>query len=150
SFHNIEPLIYTDFYFHDSHGWRDTLKNVSKAFNAFTATSRQQIRAVSFYTAADNVRYTVKLFSRFDKGELQGELGGQSGWIRHTGFHTVNLDASVWVREGDKFHVVVELSDGGHAIDRTSQIPVLLGQQVRQPPGGPLVISRANAGESFY
>src|SRR5262249_55299605 len=149
SFRNLEPMTYTHVYYHDYHGWRDTLPKVSKAFNAFTATGRQQLRAVSFYTPADNVKYTVKLYSRFDKGQLQDELTTHGGTIRFTGFHTVNLDWPVWVNAKDKFYVYVELSAGGHAIDRTSKIPVLLGEK-KQPSGGPVVLSTANPGESYY
>ena len=44
---------------------------------------------------------------------------------------------------------------GGHAIDRTSEIPVLLDQQQRKQvagrgPNGPIVVSKANPGESYY
>ncbi len=179
SFRNLEPMVYTDIYYHDYHGWRDALPKVSKAFNAFTATGRQQIRAVSLYTMKDNVSYTVKLYGRFDNGQLADPLTTQAGTAKYTGFHTVNLSTPVWVNEKEKFYVCVELSDGGHAIDRTSIIPVLLGQQkkeeqkkaeqpptkdqkkVEQPPqkkkggkGGPgrlpKVISTAHPGESYY
>jgi hypothetical protein len=171
SFRNVEPMRYTHVYFHDFHGWRDTMPKVSKAFNAFTASGRQMLRAVSFYTAKDNVYYTAKLYSRFENGKLDGELASVSGTLRYTGFHTVNLDTPVWVKAKDRFYVYLELSGGGHAIDRTSEIPVLLGQkkeeqkkdEAKQPPkkeqpkirpgngpNGPMVISKAGPNESFY
>jgi C1A family cysteine protease len=179
SFRNIEPMMYTDVYYHDYHGWRDELPKVSKAFNAFTATGRQSIRAVSFYTVKDNVSYVVKLYGKFENGQLSQELTSQAGSHRFTGFHTVNLSTPVWVNAKDKFYVCLELSDGGQAIDRTSIIPVLLGQEKKQeqkkaeqkkdepqkdvqPPakkkggkGGrgfakPKVASTANPGESYY
>ena len=176
SFRNIEPMVYTDIYGHDYHGWRDTLPNVAKAFNAYTATGRQMLRAVSFYTTKHDVKYTFKVYQRFEKGQLQGELAAKSGHVPFTGFHTVNLDVPVLLTRGQNFFVAVELSVGGHAIDRTSQIPVLLGQDKTQPPpkdqpakdqppkkdqpmrkgqpgkgsGTPWVISKAGPGESFY
>ncbi len=149
SFRNVEPMQYDHVYYHDAHGWRDTLGQVSKAFNAFTATGRETLRAVSFYTTQHNVNYTVKVYGKFENGKLGDEKLSQTGTIEYCGFHTIDLRLPVGLKENDKFYVMVELSAGGHAIDRTSNIPVLLGQ-----PGKaqklPVVISTANPGESFY
>lgn len=182
SFRNVELMKYSHIYLHDYHGWRDTLKSVAKAFNTFTASKRHKIVAVSFYTAADNVRYTATIYQRFENGKLSGERASKSGQIRFTGFHTIDLDAPIVVEKGETFHVYLDLSEGGHPIDRTSEIPVLLNDQPdpkqpapkqpdgkqpdpKQPPkgqpkpggigpgrgpNGPLVISRARPGESFY
>jgi hypothetical protein len=148
SFRNLEPMIYSRIYYHDAHGWRDTMKDVSKAFNAFKASGRQTVKAVSFYTAQHDVNYTLKVYSNFENGKLSGELVSQSGTIDYCGLHTIDLRAPVKLKENDQFFVYVELSAGGHAIDRTSEIPVLLGQGKMQ--GKNIVISRANAGESYY
>jgi hypothetical protein len=162
SFRNVEPMKYGHVYFHDYHGWRDTLKDITKAFNVFTATSNHHLSAVSFYTTADNVAYTAKIYNKFDKGELQGLSATKTGAIRYTGFHTVDLDLPVVVMKGETFIVCLELSHGGQAIDRTSEITVLLTQpdpkkaEAKQPDkkgvpkGNPIVISKANPGESYY
>jgi hypothetical protein len=181
SFRNAEPLAYDHVYCHDYHGWRDTLKQVAKAFNAFTASGDQQIRAVSFYTAADNVGYTVKIYRRFQDGRLQEEAASKAGFMPIKGFHTLKLDAPLAVRAKEKFYVYLDLTAGGQAIDRTSEIPVLLQPATQPPPktqpdpkaqpdpktktqpkkgkgprgptgpnGGPIVLSKANPGESYY
>jgi C1A family cysteine protease len=166
SFRNIEPMAYHHVYYHDYHGWRDTLKNVSKAFNAFTAVGHQRLQAVSFYTAADNVSYTVKIYSKFEKGLLSGELASKTGTITYTGFHTIDLASPIEVKEKDSFYVTLEVSQGGQAFDRTSVIPVLLRQEKKEEKKDvvqdkkdkaqkkkgelPLVISKANAGESYW
>ena len=178
SFRNVEPMKYSHVYYHDYHGWRDTLKNVNKAFNVFTASANHNLTAVSFYTTADNVSYTAKIYSKFEKGELQGLRATKTGSMRYTGFHTVDLDVPVAVMKGETFIVCLELSHGGQAIDRTSEIPVLLTQpdpkkETKQPEkkepekkeldkkekdqpkkgakcANPIVISKANAGESYY
>jgi photosystem II stability/assembly factor-like uncharacterized protein len=150
SFRNIEPMVYTHVYCHDYHGWRDTFKGVSRALNAFKATGRQLIRTVSFVTAQSDVRYTVKIYRRFEKGQLQGEVASRSGSVPFTGVHAVNLDVPVLVQDRDTFYVVLELSAGGQAIDRTSEVPVLLGQPARRERPPTTVVSRAGPGESFY
>jgi hypothetical protein len=136
SFRNVEPMTYTDIYYHDNHGWRDTLANVTQAFNAYTATGRQLIKAVSFFTSKHDVRYTVRLYNSFENGRLDGELAAKTGSIPFCGFHTINFDAPVLAQKGDKLYAYLEVSDGGQAIDRTSIIPVLLDDQP-QPPTPP-------------
>ena len=133
SFQDVEPLAYKHIYYHDYHGWRYTMTAVSEAFNAFTATARQLLNAVSFYTAADNVTYTVRIYDRFEGGELLDELSVKSGAIEYTGFHTINLNTPVVLTENDDFYVYLELSAGGHAYDCSSYIELLLSQPSLQP-----------------
>lgn len=127
SFQNVEPLAYDYFYYHDYHGWRDEKSDCQAALNVFTASALHRIRAVSFYTTADAVDYTVTIYDMFEGGTLTGELTSQSGSIEYTGFHTIDLDSPITVIPGEDFYIKLELSAGGYAYDRTSEIPVLLG-----------------------
>jgi C1A family cysteine protease len=145
SFQNVQPLKYDNIYFHDYHGWRDTMEDCSEAFNAFTADRNEYIRSVSFYTAADNVNYTAKIYDSFSGTELSGELASVSGNIQYRGFHTIALPDAVYLDSGNDFYVYLSVSKGGQAYDRTSDIPVLLGSK-----GKTLVRSAASFGESYY
>ena len=146
SFQDVEPNTYTGVYYHDYHGWRDTLTETSAAFNAFTAVGDDPLAAISFYTAADDVDYTARVYDVFDGSQLSGLLAEVSGTIAWRGFHTVDLAGLVPLTDGDDFYLFVEVSDGGQAYDRTSAVEVLLGSEAL----GTAVVSASEAGQSYY
>lgn len=145
SFQDIEYEPFERMYYHDYHGWRDTLTDITEAFNAFTAPADETIASVSFFTAEDDVDYTVEIYDDFTSGQLQNELSSKTGTIEYTGFHTINLDDPIDILYQEDFYIYLSLSSGGHPIDRTSDVPVLLGSSQRV-----IVKSDANPGESYY
>ena len=125
SFQEVEEMKYDSIYYHDYHGWRDTL-DVEEAANAFIAEARDTLVAVSFFAASDSVDYTVGVFrTRYDLVN-EDPVTTQSGIIPYAGFHTIDLDNKVVLMEGDSFYVYLYLDKGGQPYDRTSEVPVLL------------------------
>ena len=145
SFQNVEYEPYDTVYYHDYHGWRDTLTTATEAFNEFSATKDETFVAASFFVAGNNVDYTVKFYDDFDGTDLLNELYSESGTIEYSGFHTIDLGAAVYIPSGDDFYVYLYLSEGGQPYDRTSDVPVLLGGSSKA-----IVPSAANPEESYY
>jgi C1A family cysteine protease len=145
SFSEVEPIAYDQIYYHDYHGWRDTMDDVSEAMNAFTVVDTELLQAVSFFTAADTVDYTVTVYDDFDGVAPTNVLSTAAGSLEFRGFHTVELGSPVELESGEDFFVSVSLSRGGHPFDRSSDVPVLLGAKYRVT-----VESSSSPGQSFY
>jgi len=145
SLRDVEYVQYTDIYYHDYHGWRDTLTTAIETFNTFTSEQDEDIASVSFYTVEDNVDYTAKIYGTFSSGVLSDELASVTGTALLTGFHTVDFPIAVTLDEEDVFHAYLQLGSGGQPFDCTSDVPVLLGASSRT-----IVPSSASPGESFF
>lgn len=157
SFRDVERFAYNRIYYHDYHGWRGTKKDVLQAFNAFAArgpsdnsasgsANREYLKAVSFYTTEHDSDYTIRVYKGFSDGALSDEVASASGREDNKGFHTIDLPDEIGLDVGEMFYVSVELSKGGHAYDKTSNVPVLLcGNQTKT-----IVKSKASPGQSYY
>lgn len=145
SFEDVEPLAFEGVYYHDYHGWRDTMAGVDEAFNVFTASTDELLTAVSFFTATEAVTYSVTVFDTFASGQLADPLSSVSGTLEVRGFHTVDLSLPVTLAAGNDFYLHLSLSDGGQPYDRSSEVPVLLGADSRV-----WVPSASEPGQSYY
>jgi C1A family cysteine protease len=146
TFKDVEPQQYDHIYYHDYHGWRATKTDCSEGFNAFVSESDEYLKSVSFFSAADSVDYTIKIYDTFQNGQLQDELYSQTGYEQYTGFHTVDLSTPLLLESGNDFYVYLNLSRGGQPFDRTSEVPVLLIDDSYLT----IVNSTSNPNESFY
>jgi C1A family cysteine protease len=149
SFRNVERMNYDRIYGHDYHGWREKKTDCEAVFNAYTvigsARGPEQLSSVGFYTAAEDVSYTIIVYDRFESGQLLDQLATKTGTIEYAGYHTIDLDTPIELVAADQFYVYLELSAGGYAYDCTSDIPVLLGASYRA-----IVESSSEPGQSFY
>ncbi len=145
SFFDVELFTYQNVYYHDYHGWRDSMPGVTEAFNAFTTEAAEAIKSVSFFINTDQVDYTLSVYDDFTDGELQNQLGSVSGTLAYRGFTTVDFPNAINFEINDDFYIFLSLSDGGMPYDRTSDVPVLLGGDSRT-----IVNSTASPNQSFY
>jgi C1A family cysteine protease len=146
TFKDVEPQQYDHIYYHDYHGWRATKTDCNEGFNAFVSESDEYLKSVSFFSAADSVDFTIKIYDTFQNGQLQDELYSQTGYEQYTGFHTIDLSTPLVLEGGNDFYVYLNLSKGGQPFDRTSEVPVLLiGDSYLT-----IVNSTSNPNESFY
>lgn len=138
SFQNVERMKYDAVYYHDYHGWSDSMKDTEEAFNAFTVRNGDsgKLAAVSFYTSIDDVEYTAKIFRSFTDGHLTDEASTVSGSIKYRGFHTIDFIDQPHVSKDDKFYIYLYLSQGGQPYDQSSYIPsAFLTYQSSAAPG---------------
>ena len=113
-------------------------------FNAFTADGDETLKKIGIITTEDDASFTIRIWDRFEEGALLDQLVTHSGTFEHQGLHTVDLPIPITLTQEDDFFVELEVSSGGLAFDRTSDIPVLLGASTRT-----IVESHAATGESF-
>lgn len=113
---------YANNYQYDTMGWSfslgtsndpDEAKTV-KAANIFTAESAEMLEAVSFYTTDAGTNYTVSVYTGV--GEGQPESGTaykavQTGTEPYAGYHTIELENPIALEEGERFSIVVELTN---------------------------------------
>ncbi|MBN1332822.1 MAG: hypothetical protein JW971_03575 [Synergistales bacterium] len=124
----IEPWVflsepsrnYTKNYQYDPLGWVGNIGyyDGSDYFaNIFTASGKDLIEAVSFYTPISGSSYEIRIFTdlaRDDDPRSGEEHYHGSGTLVHAGYHTISLTDPISVEQGDDFSVVVKLSTPGY------------------------------------
>ena len=106
-------------YSYDPLGWVESwgYSGSSTAWfaNVFTATTQEQVQAVSFYVASNNSPYVIKIYTGVTGVPTTGTLAQTtSGTASTAGYHTFALTSSVSVASGAKFAAVVELTTPGY------------------------------------
>ncbi|MGA1872909.1 MAG: OmpL47-type beta-barrel domain-containing protein, partial [Thermoplasmatota archaeon] len=150
SFRDVSYLAFDRAYYHDYHGWRDTWYNSTEAFNSYVAERNEQLKGVSFYTTEDGVTAKVTIWDDFRDGSLENALWSDISLYRKKGLHTVFFEEPLELEEGNDFHIMLNVSRGGIAFDRTSLVPTLLGPPTREPGFDSWITSLSAPNQSFY
>ncbi|NCD41111.1 MAG: hypothetical protein EOL88_03375, partial [Bacteroidia bacterium] len=144
-FKEVEPMQYEKVFYHDYHGWRDQMDDVTHAANRFALDDDYILEAVSFFCNAADVAYSVTIYETMTTNGPENELFSFSGTLDNIGFHTLSLPSPLDLTGKNEFSIVLELDAGGMPYDRTSDIPVLLGSSQRT-----IVESTAAPEQSYF
>jgi C1A family cysteine protease len=85
--------------------------------NVFTSTRTETLSAVSFYTTDTNTVYQVSVYKNPNSGTVinsSGPAWSESGTFGNAGYHTVTVSPGVSLTSGDKFSIVVRLTNPTH------------------------------------
>jgi hypothetical protein len=151
SFRDVQPVPYTNVYYHDYHGWRGELETAKECFNKYTVdnTADEYMIDVSFFTVAVDEEWEIKIYDKFVNDELQDELASASGKVWAIGYHTRTLSNPVTLTNGDDFYIYFKVTKGGLAYDRTSS-PFNEEGSSKKVRADALVPSKAAEDESYY
>ncbi|MBN1389542.1 MAG: hypothetical protein JXA22_02755 [Candidatus Thermoplasmatota archaeon] len=150
SFRNVSYLVFDRTYSYDYHGWRDTWYNSTEAFNSYTAERNEQLSGVNFYTTEDSTTVKVTIWDDFEDGVLSNSLRSETRYFERKGLHTVLFEEPLELVGDDDFHIMLNVSRGGIAYDRTSLVPTLLGPPTKEPGFDSWITSRSAPNQSFY
>ena len=113
----VEPADeYDNNYQYDGGIGASDYSGLNKAANVFTVdpdgSTYQDLEAVSIFTSAPNIGYTVEIYRGLTKGS--GPVKGtpaatKTGYTKYEGFNTIELDSPVRLNRGETFSVVVSL-----------------------------------------
>ena len=83
--------------------------------NVFTSLSDEDLKAVSFWTAQNDIDYSINIYTDLADGDdpTSGKIAltaPLTGTEDYCGYHTIKLDNAISLKEGESFSVVVSLT----------------------------------------
>lgn len=110
------PDNYEYIYQYDPFGWVSSLGYTNPTAwcaNVFTANSEEALKAVSFYTTDSNCNYEIYIYTNPGSGPISqaGPVLSKNGTCLTAGYHTIPLDSEVRLMTGQKFSVVLKLTN---------------------------------------
>ncbi|MCR5635929.1 MAG: hypothetical protein K6F76_01940 [Clostridiales bacterium] len=93
----------------------EDLQGSATMANIFTSLSDEELKAVSFWTAQNDVDYSINIYTNLtDKNDpASGKIALTApieGTEDYCGYHTIKLDNAISLSEGESFSVVVTLT----------------------------------------
>jgi C1A family cysteine protease len=106
---------YDKIYQSDLCGWRGNLgyeKESAYFANVYRATTKETLRAVSFYAVDVDTYYEVYVCNDFDEKESLSRKRSPlaSGTLKNAGYYTIPLEQIVNFEPGDQFAIIVYIS----------------------------------------
>ena len=135
---------YEYIYQYDPFGWVTSLgytNPIGWCANVFTANSEEVLKAVSFYTTDSNSNYEIYIYTNLSSGPTNqaGPVFSKNGTCLTAGYHTIPLDSEVRLNTGQKFSVVLKLTNPAYRYTIA----------LEKPKDNWSSKARANSGESF-
>jgi C1A family cysteine protease/putative cell wall-binding protein len=138
---------YENIYQHDGGMDTDTYSAGNEIYmaNVFTASSNQEIKAVSFLSKSYADQYEISVVTGVTSSPSSGSAVSSSvtsGTIGCAGYHTIPLKDTVYVGSGEKFAVIVKITNSSGAY--------LSYEKASNYSGYYTASVSASAGESYY
>jgi len=113
------PTNYNHIYQYDplgmvTHSKPTSINKTGWIANVFTSTQTETLSAISFYTTDTNTAYQVYVYKNPNSGPVLSSSGAAwsgSGTFGNAGYHTVTVSPGVPLTSGDRFSVVVKLTN---------------------------------------
>ncbi|UUX92556.1 lectin like domain-containing protein [Methanoplanus endosymbiosus] len=108
---------YEKLYDHSPFGYIGSYGAGSTTFkfsNVYTAGGDEKIQAIGFFTNEAGAEYTINVYKNPESGPVNttaGSLSIKTGTAALAGYHTVKLTTPVDIQTGDKFSVVIEITN---------------------------------------
>lgn len=111
---------YDNLYAYDTLMWgasvaADPLESYSSYMaNIFTANGDEDITAAAFYTTDNNAQYEITVYTQIsdESDPTSGNASSvTSGTVQFAGYHTVDLNECVAINAGEKYSIVVKLTN---------------------------------------
>jgi len=116
--------------------------------NVFTAQDNENVGAVTFVSFDEDVKYDISIYDNVTNTPTSGKLVSQkSGVETYAGFHTIELDTIPTINKGNKFAVVVRLTN---ASNPSKSITLACDESYNDTQNGINTVNSASSGQSYF